>query len=192
LIRLIAIAGVVWVMPVLVRSRPVTPGEMLWLIGGMGQLTFVVAVVGWYRYEQVPSMCSGGDQNFTFWVFPSVVATLTTVVAIMRYYSVPAWNALFVATFFLLGLVTLEGWTPHQGRVAEEAFMTAGTPVTLGFVGAVAAWLTLTRTTPSAWRERRTVHWLGLSVSLLPFLWFGFCMLNGWVGSRELFVRPRY
>jgi hypothetical protein len=71
----------------------------------------------------------------------------------------------------------------------EEVFMAGAAPGTLGVVGGAVAWLTLARIAPSAWRERRRAHWLGLSVNLLPFFWFVFCLMNGWVEPRALFVR---
>jgi hypothetical protein len=190
-ISLCGIAGLVWVVPRLIRRKPTSPGEMLWLITCAGQLAHVVAVLMWYRYRPVLTLPNERHAHQEFWLLPSCMAMLASIIAVIRYRSVPVWRTAFVAAFVLFAFVALDDMNSHSNRATEESFLTAASPVTLGLIGGAMACLTLAGINPVAWSDRRFAHWLGISISLLPFIWFAFGVVNGWVVPRELFMRVR-
>ncbi len=170
-----------------IQRLPVSPGEMLWLVAGAAQLTHLCAIVVRYRYESLPTLAA--DQWFPFWFLPSLVATVTTVVPVVMYFSFRGWRNLFTIGLLLFAVRTLDAAVPHQYRSPDESFITASAPVLLALLAAGAAVMTLSRTEPAAWAERRLAHWTGIFVCLAPFIFFAICSACRVTHAREMFSR---
>jgi len=189
LITTCGIVGVGQVLPRLFRRQAVSPGEMLWLVAGVGQLTHLAAVVLAYRYEPFPSL--GPDKWFPFWFLPSLATTLTGIVPLVWFCRVPGWRAFFAGAEIALALFTLDAAAPFQNRSTDESFITASSPFLLACLATTAALMTHSTRAPAAWAGRRGQHWTGIIVCLLPFAFFVICIAWGVAVPRELIFRVR-
>jgi hypothetical protein len=185
-----SVFGSVWLFLGLVRQRPVLPGEWLCLIIAAEQVAHLIAVICWYQYEPISGYSSAfrGD-HLRYWFVPSLVAALTSVLALISCGSAP-WRLLFGVAFMLFGLVALDAREPHSHRAVEESFVTAMSPVILGVLGIAGFFLTPVRA-PTAAHGRRFGHWFGIGLCVLCFAWFVSCVIAGWVPVHEVFVRIR-
>jgi hypothetical protein len=193
LLNLIAVAGMLFIVPRLVRGKPVSPGEHLWLIVGILELVSGVTFFQNFAYDQVPQPY-GGDDKYKFLAFlfyPRLAGTLASFVALVRCLFTPAWRELFAFNLCLFGLVTLDALIPHQHFAVEETLLTAAPPFVLGFIGIIALVMTFKCEHYPGWPERRFFHWFGIGVCLFPLVRFVVCMWLGMIMPRELFVRIR-
>jgi hypothetical protein len=176
LVGLVGVVGLILCVGRLLTGKALSPGEMLWAITGAGSLAHIVAVVAWYRYEPVPFL---RRDSMMFWLLPAAAATFVSALGVVRFWSVPAWWAVFVANLVALGLLTLDVTIPHPCWPVEHSFLLASSPVWMGFVGALAVGMTLSSRGRPAWAGRRRAHWVGLCLALLPSLWFLFWFILG-------------
>lgn len=183
-ISLLAVGGGISVVVRLLTRRPTAPGELLWLIVGLAALVHLIAVVGWYRYELLPTLRH--DQPFRFWFLPTAAATAASLVALMWFRRSRTWRLAFGAAVLLFAVVALDARGAHQHRALEEAFITATSPLTLAVIAGLAAWASIDRST---WISRPWAHWAGIGFCFVPLCWFVFCMAHGLVGPRDFLVR---
>ncbi|HEV3204536.1 MAG TPA: hypothetical protein VGY77_09140 [Gemmataceae bacterium] len=170
------------------KGKPVSPGEFLWLMVGMQQLTLLISVL--VRFEPAPRL-SGWDQQWTLWFLPCLVGNLTCGFGVIKFWRFWPWQVFFAIIFSFFILFTLDSRIPHYHRAAEESFITAVSPTLLGFAGVATAWISHSWKNYPARDERAIFHWVGILVCLLPFFWFAVCLFLGLVHPRELSVRIR-
>lgn len=188
-LALVAATGGLMVGYRLLTRQPTSPGELLWLPVGLDYLVHLVTVMSGYRFEPLPIFRS--DQCLVFWFLPAAAATLGCVAPLVYFWNWRPWRGFFVITFLMFGVVAWDASIPQSHRAPEEAFLTAVSPITLALVGSVVAGVTFFAADRSAWFGRRRVHWIGILFCFIPLAWFLFCMAQGAVGPRELFVRIR-
>lgn len=182
----ISFLGLVFVVPRLLRRKPISPGEMLWVITGVSFLAHAIAVMAWYSYEPFPIV---GTESVKFWVVPAVAAGVVSLFAAIWYRSDQNWRTLFLVNLFFFGLIVLDANVPQQHQTAEDSFVTAVTPVWLGFLGMLVAGRTLARREIFRDIGRRLPHWIGIAATLLPLVWLIYWKVQGLSGPGLLFAR---
>jgi hypothetical protein len=119
-----------------------------------------------------------------FWGLPRFVGMLCALLAWAR--SRAGWGWLFGANAGLWVLATLDTAFYDKPHDAEESFVTAAPPFVLaGASVAMMARTWLFRRYPV--REQKGFwHWAGLTVCLLPLVWFNACWSQGIVAPRTI------
>jgi hypothetical protein len=171
---LIGLCAVVGAMPIgfrVLRGKPTSPGEFLWLIVAAMLLTHFICVVTLLRLKLAPMMYEWFWNSPGYELWPWLVGVLFALVALVWFRRVPIWRGVFAFNLFLLALSIggrphypksldyLNGWRMPQGLFA------------LGLLSIVMMITTLAAQRTAEYPPRRLPHWLGLIVVLLLTCW---------------------
>jgi hypothetical protein len=181
--------GALVVIGRLCLGKPIAPGELLLLVVGANQLTFLVVFCQVYRAQLLPEFSADRETYRLLLGVPRLAGAFAAFLALLICRRFPAWRIVFWINLVLCALTALDARTRHQYWHPEESLFTAAPPVTLGVIAAFLAEMTLFDTRCRRATPRRFAHWAGIAAGLLPFLWFVVgCQLN-LAEVRPLFLR---